>query len=187
MSVGPSEACADPSTDGRIPIYGTSIANGSYVYADAALTQKYDGGWNWFSFTPVLGGAVTQAFAIYPIGSIGLLTSCGSGARMMAADTRQVVTAATINAAVITGKLAMYPNPVVNSATIALNSTDNGVKTINLYNAGGVLAAKYNWQTIKGNNTFSLKNVTGLAKGLYIADVRDSNGNVVGKLKFIKM
>jgi poly(3-hydroxybutyrate) depolymerase len=197
MSTGPNMACADASTAGRIPIYGTGIANGSYVYSDAAMTQKYDGGWNWFSFTPVYGGAVTQAFAIYPIGSIGLLTNCGTGARMMV-DARQsaapaltAVAPATLlansNEIVVTGKLSMYPNPVRSNATIQLSSADNSLKTISVYNASGVLIAKYNWPTIKGNNVYSLNNVAGLAKGLYIADIRDTNGKTIGKLKFIKM
>jgi poly(3-hydroxybutyrate) depolymerase len=198
MSTGPNMACADASTAGRIPIYGTSIANGSYVYSDEAMTQKYDGGWNWFSFTPVYGGAVTQAFAIYPIGSIGLLTNCNSGARMMSDARQSAVPALSANApaaaviagnseVVVTGKLSMYPNPVRSSATIQFSSPDNSLKTISLYNANGVLTAKYNWPTVRGNNVYSLNNVAGLAKGLYIADIRDTNGKTIGKLKFIKM
>ncbi|HTE12682.1 MAG TPA: PKD domain-containing protein [Chitinophagaceae bacterium] len=195
MSYGPSQACDDASSAGRIPIYGTSIANGSFVYADAAMTQKYDGGWNWFSFTPVLGGPVTQAFAIYPIGSIGLLTSCTANARMVATQQEKTITqqaelSVTPDAAIAlpaAGKLIMYPNPVHTTATIELTSDGNNIKTINLYNSNGILKAQYKWQTIKGNNTFSLKNVSGLANGLYIIDIRDSNGKPNGKLKFIKM
>ena len=195
MSYGPSQACDDASSAGRIPIYGTSIANGSFVYADAAMTQKYDGGWNWFSFTPVLGGPVTQAFAIYPIGSIGLLTSCAANARMAASQEEKTITqqaelSVTPDAAIAlpaAGKLILYPNPVHTTATIELISDGNNIKTINLYNSNGILKAQYKWQTIKGNNTFSLKNVSGLANGLYIIDIRDSNGKPNGKLKFIKM
>ena len=195
MSYGPSQACDDASSAGRIPIYGTSIANGSFVYADAAMTQKYDGGWNWFSFTPVLGGTVTQAFAIYPIGSIGLLTSCAANTRMAATQQEKTITqqaelSVTPDADIAltaAGKLSMYPNPVHTTATIELTSAGNSVKTISLYNSNGILKAQYTWQTIKGNNTFSLKNVSGLANGLYIIDVRDSNGKTNGKLKFIKM
>ncbi|MEO6315095.1 MAG: REJ domain-containing protein [Chitinophagaceae bacterium] len=206
MSTGPNQACDDASSTGRIPIYGKSISNGSVVYADAALTQKYDGGWNWYSFTPVLGGSVTQAFAIYPIGSIGLLTPCANNQRMAATqrdkETQQGNASLQENAALtaqknssvieatqpaLAGRLVMYPNPVHTTATVELTSEDNGVKTINLYNASGVLKAKYTWQTIKGNNIFTLKNVAGLANGLYILDIRDSNGKPSGKLKFIKM
>ncbi|MEO5683828.1 MAG: PKD domain-containing protein, partial [Chitinophagaceae bacterium] len=203
ISSGPYQACDDASTDGRIAIYGNSIANGSYLYSDAALTQKFDGGWNWFSFTPVFGGSVTQTFAIYPIGVMGLLRSCANNTRM-AAPASGVISATTaeqdeatlrslrdsaaaVSVAAKPAKLVMYPNPVQVSATIELFSAEGGVKSINLYNANGVLSAKYTWQTIKGNNVFSLKNVSGLARGLYILDIRDTNGKPNGKLKFIKM
>ena len=87
MSAGPYQACDDASSTGRIAIYGTSIANGATVYSDAAMTKKYDGGWNWFSFTPTVGGKTTYAFAIYPIGTIGLLRNCVTGTSMRVATT----------------------------------------------------------------------------------------------------
>ena len=190
MSVGPYQACDDASSNGRMAVYGTNIANGSYLYTDAAMTQKFDGGWNWFSFTPVLGGSVSYAFAVYPIGTIGLLRTCNSSARIAGSATAATteLTAPSALGTVDIGavKLNIYPNPVRSGATISLNSPENGAKTINIYNAGGVLTAKYTWQTIKGNNTFSLKNVSGLPGGLYIADIRDSNGKPVGRLKFVK-
>ncbi|MEP6748359.1 MAG: T9SS type A sorting domain-containing protein [Bacteroidota bacterium] len=187
MSVGPYQACDDASSSGRMAIYGTNIANGSYLYTDAAMTQIFDGGWNWYSFTPVLGGPVTYAFAVYPIGSIGLLRNCTTGGSSRSIDgAAEISIVQQAEAAVATGKLSMYPNPVRSSATIQLSSIENGAKTINLYNTSGVLVAKYTWQTIKGNNTFSLKNISGLSAGLYIADIRDSSGKPVGKLKFVK-
>jgi predicted esterase len=195
MSTGPYQACDDNSSTGRIPIYGTNIANGSYVYADAALTQKYNGGWNWFSFTPALGGPTTQAFAIYPIGTIGLLRSCAAGARIASvaavaqdeATLKSTKDSAMGIVSIAAGKLSVYPNPVRTSATISLTSTENGMKTINVYNANGVLAATYNWQTTKGINTFSLKNAGSLVNGLYVVDIRNSNGVSYGTVKFLKM
>ncbi|MEP6728153.1 MAG: T9SS type A sorting domain-containing protein, partial [Bacteroidota bacterium] len=200
ISKGPYQACADASSDNRIAIYGTDIANGSYLYTDAALTQRYNGGWNWFSFTPVIGGSTTYAFAVYPTGGILLQRSCTNGGARMAAsatttaeqdeatlknirDSAMAMTTTTLRES----KLTMYPNPVHTASTIELYSADNSVKTINLYNSNGILTAKYIWPVIKGNNTFSLKNVSGLANGLYIIDIRDNNGRPNGKLKFIKM
>jgi len=80
----------------------------------------------------------------------------------------------------------MYPNPVVNSTTIELNSTDADVKKIGLYNSAGVLIANYRWEAVKGKNLYSLKNITGLAKGLYFIQVTDSKGKITGTLKFVK-
>ena len=198
MSAGPYQACDDASSTGRIPLYGTSIANGAVVYADAAMTKKYDGGWNWFSFTPTIGGKTTYAFAIYPIGTIGLLRNCVTGTAMRVAATttaeQDIATLKSIKDSTngiapltVVSKLTMFPNPVHSSATIQLNSADNSAKTINVYNSAGVLQAKYTWQTVQGNNVYSLKNVSALGNGLYIVDIRDNSGKSVGSLKFLKM
>jgi Secretion system C-terminal sorting domain len=199
MAAGPYQACDDHSADGRIPVYGTSIANGSTLYADAALTQKYDGGWNWFSFTPVLGGTATTAFAIYPLGSMDMQWSCsGSGARIN--NTQAVAVAEEYAAALQRMKYAaaaavsmneshpgIYPNPVRSGAVIELTSTDNNIKTITVYNASGVVQTKYTLNTVAGKNVFALRNTAGLKPGLYIVDIRNSNGTSAGKLRFIKV
>ena len=185
MSVGPYQACSDASPEGRMAVYGTTIANGSYLYTDSGMTRVFNGGWNWFSFTPVLGGQVTYAFAVYPIGSILLLRDCANGGSRTVSPLENITLVQDADASSAV-KLNIYPNPVHSSATITLNSADYGTRTINLYNTSGVLTAKYTWQTTKGNNTFSLKNISGLQAGLYIADIRDNNGKPVGRIKFIK-
>ena len=97
----------------------------------------------------------------------------------------------TVNSGVgfpaINGKLlTMYPNPVVSSTTIELNSADTDVKKISLYNSAGALIANYRWEAVKGKNLYSLKNIAGLARGLYFINVTDSKGKVTGTLKFVK-
>ncbi len=192
------QACSDPSTSGRIAVYGKSIANGSILYTDAAMAQPFNGNWSWFSFTPSLGGTVTQAFAVYSGGDIELLRACVSGARVAEsiistsveedeAMLRSVKDSAVALTTIAKTKLVIYPNPVVSSATVELYAAEAGVKTVSVYDSKGVLIAKYNWQTIQGKNTFSLKNVSGLERGLYIIDIKESNGKPGGKLKFIKM
>ena len=84
-------------------------------------------------------------------------------------------------------KLVIYPNPVYSYANIELYSADNSVKTVSLYDLKGVLKAKYTWQTIPGNNTFSLRNIDGLTNGMYVIDIRDINGKPNGTLKFVKV
>ena len=196
MSVGPYQACDDASTSGRIAVYGNGISNGSILYTDAAKTQIYNGGWNWFSFQPTAGSATTYAFAIYPNGSIGLLRNCATGgsSRVAAANTaaQDIATLRSIKDSSIASlgvknlKLNLFPNPVHSSATIELNSTEDGMKTINIFSTTGVLKSKYNWPTVKGTNVFSLKDISGMADGLYIVDVRDNSGKSVGSIKFIK-
>ncbi|MEP6747557.1 MAG: PKD domain-containing protein [Bacteroidota bacterium] len=201
ISVGPYQACDDASSAGRTAVYGSSIANGTVLYTDAAKKQIFNGGWNWYSFTPTAGGATSYAFAVYPSGGVLLLRNCATGSymRVAAAATTAEEDIATLNrlkdsAATASSlintkgnKLAMYPNPVHTTATIQLASEEDGTKTINVYNTSGILKAKYIWQTIKGNNVFTLKDISGLANGLYIIEIRDNNGKPVGSIKFLKM
>ncbi|MEO5683537.1 MAG: T9SS type A sorting domain-containing protein, partial [Chitinophagaceae bacterium] len=206
MSTGPYQACDDASSTGRTAVYGSGIANGNILYLNSALTQKFDGGWNWYSFTPVLGSKTTYAFAVYPTGGILLLRNCATGGSARIAEGSVAVATTTAEQDIATlkamkdastsaitadiaaeTKMSIYPNPVRTNATITLTSADNSLKTISLYNSNGVLKAKYNWQTTKGNNVYSLSNVAGLANGLYVAEIRDNNGKSIGSLKFIKM
>lgn len=188
QSVGAYQACADNSSTGRTTVYITNntIANSNLVYRDGVHSSIYDGGWNWFSFTPTLGGSVTYAFAITPSGAIIQAGTCPYSALRVSGNNEPISNNATLD---IDKKvrLSLYPNPVRNTAVIELISADDRAKTINLYNSTGVLKAKYTWQTNKGKNIFPLKNIPGLAAGLYVVDVRDSNGKSVGNLRFIKL
>lgn len=199
MSTGPYQACDDASSTERIAIYSAGIANGGLVYSDAAMTTVYDGGWNWFSFTPVLGGATTYAFAIYPNGAIALLRDCLTGTNLrtingsnsaeadIAALNRMKDSAAASLLTATTVKLKLYPNPVHTAATVEITSTDNSMKMVNLYNANGALKAKYIWATVTGKNQFSLKDIASLANGFYVLEVADKNGKRIAVQKFLKM
>lgn len=209
MSTGPNFACDDASSTGRTAVYGSGIANDAVLYTDAALTQKFNGGWNWFSFTPTLGGATTNAFAIYPSGGILLLRTCTGGARVadgavINATTEEqdiatlfrmkdsalsaLETKTIIPGVVTTGKsITIYPNPVASAATIEFNSADAGARTVQIYTSTGVLAARYVWQTVAGKNLFSLKNISGLTNGLYVVKIIDSKGNAEASTKFLKI
>ena len=199
MSTGPYQACDDASSAGRIPVYSAGIANGGLVYTDPAMTTVYNGGWNWFSFTPVLGGATTYAFAIFPNGSIAMLRDCITGTNLRTANSstsaeadiaalnRMKDSAAASLQTAVPVKLNLYPNPVHTSATVEITSTDNGVKLVSLYDANGALKAKYTWTTTIGKNQFSLKEVAGLANGFYVLEVADKNGKRIGVQKFLKM
>ncbi|MFT3936417.1 MAG: T9SS type A sorting domain-containing protein [Chitinophagaceae bacterium] len=199
MAVSANAACADASTSGRIAVYGTGpVSNGTVLYTDAAKTQIFDGGWNWYSFTPTLGGVVTSAFAVYPIGVVFLQTSCSASSR--SADTQtaaststlsiqqqQVTAADNTDSLQVAGKLAIYPNPVHTTATIELNSANSDTKIIYLYGTNGALIAKYTWPVVRGRNIYTLKNVASLVNGFYVIDVRNNSGISSGRLKLIKM
>jgi len=108
----------------------------------------------------------------------------GSGGRVAAISPGNT---AAITDSSSTAAMGLYPNPVHSQATITFFSNDNSVKTIYLYSAGGVLQAKYTWTVKKGNNIYYLNKSAGLTQGMYIVDIRDSNGKQAGKTRFIKL
>ena len=119
--------------------------------------------------------------------SIKTVTVNASGARVVTTDTAALRQVPAIAGTVNDGKLlTMYPNPVHSSTSIVLNSETSGGKLVNIYTSTGLLAASYRWQTVKGRNVFLVKNISGLANGQYSIVVTDSNGKIIGAIKFIK-
>ena len=108
----------------------------------------------------------------------------GSGGRVAANSPGNT---AAITDSSSTAAMGLYPNPVHSQATITFFSGDNSVKTIYLYSSGGVLQGKYTWTVKKGNNIYYLNKSAGLTQGMYIVDIRDSNGKQAGKTRFIKL
>ncbi len=195
VSVGPWQACADSSVAGRIAVYGTSIANGSILYTDAGLTNVYNGGWNWFSFVPAPGSVTTYAFAVYPTGGILMLRDCIAGVFLRVANTSATVTMSADEAVqainrmkdsaakadalipVRTGKLSIYPNPVVKGqlATLQINSEAGGTTTVQVTGIAGNIIKTYQLNAAPGGNIKTLP-TTGLAPGLYVIRIRDNAG-----------
>ncbi len=119
--------------------------------------------------------------------SIKTVTVNASGTRVITTDTAALRQLTAITNPTNEGKLlTMYPNPVLSSTSIVLNSETSGGKIINIYTSTGLLAASYRWQTVKGRNVFLVKNISGLASGQYSIVVTDSNGKIIGAIKFVK-
>jgi len=208
---------ANPGADVSIGLPTTSVAldaSGSYD-PDGSIVAWYwmqKSGPSGFSIADVTSPkttvnnlqAGTYVFTLQVRDNLGVSTfsnktitvSSSSSARIAASaatDSLYGASARTIKDSVLAAtalkpaKLVIYPNPVYSYANIELYSADNSVKTVSLYDLKGVLKAKYTWQTIPGNNTFSLKNVDGLTNGMYVIDIRDVNGKSNGTLKFVKV
>ncbi|MEP6728441.1 MAG: PA14 domain-containing protein, partial [Bacteroidota bacterium] len=190
VSTDPYTACADASSTGRTAVYGSSIANGSILYTGPALTTAFNGGWNWYSFTPVPGGPVTVTFAVYPTGGILMLRTCANGGARIAAEAnattveqdiaalkviRETAEAAAprrpVIAAVVTGSI-MYPNPVVNgqAARLQINSDKTGVAVVNIINSNGFIISTRKVNLVAGMNAATV-NTASLGKGLYIVNI----------------
>jgi hypothetical protein len=119
--------------------------------------------------------------------SIKTVTVNASSARGITSDTAALRQLTVITDLVNEGKLlTMYPNPVHSSTSIVLNSETSGGKLVNIYTSTGLLAASFRWQTVKGRNVFLVKNISGLPNGQYSIVVTDSNGKIIGAIKFVK-
>jgi hypothetical protein len=79
-----------------------------------------------------------------------------------------------------------YPNPVINSATIKINSQFDGKISIQLNSQDGkTLRSLSNQQFDKGLNEFTF-DFSNLSTGIYFATVISTAGNVLGYTKIIK-
>lgn len=74
-----------------------------------------------------------------------------------------------------TSGIAVYPNPLIGSETIQINTPQAIRGEVNLFTASGLLVEKFNLNT--GNGTSALPiNTTNLPGGIYILCIKDQNG-----------
>lgn len=80
--------------------------------------------------------------------------------------------------ALVNTSVNVYPNPATDLVNVDINSRENGMFTINVYNTVGSLVLS---QQAEGNSTETL-DVTNLPAGLYMMEVSGENGKTVRKL-----
>jgi hypothetical protein len=61
----------------------------------------------------------------------------------------------------------VFPNPVTNSATLAINRKENKTVNIKVYNNGGMLMKTMTRQLSAGTNNIDIPAVNTLANGMY--------------------
>jgi hypothetical protein len=82
------------------------------------------------------------------------------------------------------GALTLYPNPASSTlnATITSSTINTPAYTVNIYNS---LGSQVDHQTVSGS-TWSY-DVSSYKQGIYVMQVKDTNGNVIGQSKFVKV
>jgi predicted esterase len=180
-SVGPYQACDDNSSTGRTTVYGSTIANGTILYTNAAKTQIFNGGWQWYSYTATLGGPTIWAFAVYPTGGIFMLRNCATGTYVRVAGAggttveediatlnRLRDSAAAADALIAASKPAVYPNPVIKGmpATLHINSVTGGTATVQVAGIAGNVIRTHQLSIVPGANLRTIQ-TTGLERGIY--------------------
>ncbi len=79
----------------------------------------------------------------------------------------------------------MYPDPVINDATVSFNLPANGNVKLNVYDVNGKLFNTINLENIiKGNHLYTLDCST-MPKGTYVIQVM--SGKESANAKFVKM
>jgi hypothetical protein len=88
------------------------------------------------------------------------------------------------NSTTPTGALTLYPNPASSTinATITSSTINTPAYVVNIYNSLGSLV---DHQTVSGI-TWS-NDVSSYKQGIYVLQVKDINGNIIGQSKFVKV
>ncbi len=84
-------------------------------------------------------------------------------------------------------EFAVYPNPVLDYATITLNSNLNSKGIIKIIDAAGAVHVQKTVDVIPGNNTFRISNLAPLSCGMYMLQVNIEGSNMPIIKKVLKM
>jgi hypothetical protein len=82
--------------------------------------------------------------------------------------------------------IMLYPNPVINNATVTINSENKQAAHIKLYNQFGMQLNHLQRQLIAGSNNIPIPGLHTLPAGTYIIVVEDEKFNKTGTTQFIK-
>jgi hypothetical protein len=82
---------------------------------------------------------------------------------------------------VITSNMLIYPNPATSIINISLGENAPANYTEDIYNTSGSLIK----HDSENSNTFT-EDISNYKLGVYIIELKDANGNLLGKSKFVK-
>ena len=99
--------------------------------------------------------------------------------------TYSYITAVKMGAATYTQSLQVSPNPFVESLAVKFESAETGNGVINILSITGQSMVTKNASVNKGSNSIQVGSLSGLAKGVYVAQL-SINGKVVNNQKVIK-
>jgi hypothetical protein len=82
--------------------------------------------------------------------------------------------------------IRLYPNPVINEATVTINSETKLAAHIKVYNQSGIKLNHLQRQLIAGSNNIPIAGINRLPAGSYFIIVEDEQFNTIGTTQFIK-
>jgi hypothetical protein len=142
-------------------------ANNTYVFLDS-LHSDSSGAYSYIDQHPILGNNTYRLQQTDALGDITYSAPVTIG----------------YNSSSPNGGLNIYPNPAKSMITVTLttSSTVAQVATADIYNTSGTLIA----HKVVNSNSFT-NDVSSYQLGVYIIELKNNNGVLVGKSKFVKV
>jgi hypothetical protein len=142
-------------------------SNNTYVFLDS-LQSDSSGAYGYTDQHPVLGNNTYRLQQTDGLGNITYSAPVTIGYNSTSPD----------------GGLTIYPNPSRSMITVSLatGSTATAVATADIYNTSGVLVE----HKVVNSNSFT-HDITSYNLGIYVIQLKNSNGVIVGKSKFVKV
>lgn len=137
VSYGPDGYCGDTAVAGRTAIYADSLGESVILSPDPQRQHPLDGGFNWYSFSTTLTGAITRTFSVYPDGSMHSLRICPGSSQ-----SNQAIVSRSNNSLDDTGgstKLSLYPNPVKDMLILHISGKATGKVMTRISSLTGVI------------------------------------------------
>ena len=150
-----SASGANWATVGQVAAAGNSSTPSSYQYVDPVALQSGNG--LYYRLRLVL----KNGESIY------------SGVVLVEADGNTVGTPQLLN---------IVPNPMSNEMKITCTLSGNAPVEVQLLDMSGALLVRQQFSASKGNNVFTLTNLNGLARGIYVVRVIQGGSVGVGKV-----
>jgi len=156
--------------------------------AASFIIEKSNDGNNWQAFSVVAATGNSNIATVYNAGDAQPYTVTYYRLKQVDKDGIYVyskvikVTGSEKNEA----SIRLYPNPVVNSATVATYSSNSKAVTVKVFSNNGILVKELRKQLAAGYNNIDIPGVGALPGGIYTV-VIDNNGNGhVTSVKFVK-
>jgi hypothetical protein len=112
---------------------------------------------------------------------------CGvsSAVKSLALTLGSCLTVKQSDESAVTSEISVYPNPVKEEVTIAINTISQGQMEVTLFSINGVIISSKNIPLLEGTNVIN-ENVSSLAAGIYFVKLTNNSTNETTIKKLIK-
>ncbi|HZX57593.1 MAG TPA: T9SS type A sorting domain-containing protein, partial [Mucilaginibacter sp.] len=170
----------------QVQITWNTVNEGNYT--NFTVERSINGGKTF----DVLGGITASGAGEYTMADKSPATGQNQY-RLKQEDINGIITYSTVvkieysglSNSLVSNKLSIYPNPVVNNLSLAIagQSTNNAIYNINFMNSSGIIIK----QVTSGQSTWE-GSVGDLQPGIYVVQVLDGkNKTFIGETKFVKL